>query len=186
MATSVLSTTNITLPSKVADGILTKARDASVIQMLSSSTPQTFGDVSNILFTKEPEAEFVGEGEAHGSMSAEFKPIQGITKKTHVTVRFSDEVTWADEDNQLKIIESVEDAAASALGRALDYAVIHGLNPASGTALAGVNGLAKQAKVRCTQKNSRPIMAHMQGNTTSSSVLEGEVFAVTSKYFWPF
>lgn len=145
MANNLLATTNLTIPKELADKIVTKARDASVIQALSPSVPQTFNDVSHVLFTKEPEAEFVGEGAAHSSMGVEFTPVQGTIKKAHVTVRMNDEVTWADEDSKLTILDSIADAGASALGRALDYAVIHGINPATGTAISGVTGLSANA-----------------------------------------
>lgn len=94
----VLSTKNIQLPREIASEIVTKARDASVIQTLSTAKPVLFQDTTNIFFSKEPEAEFVDEGGAHTSQRVEFKPIQGIIKKAHVTVRMNKEVQWADED----------------------------------------------------------------------------------------
>lgn len=101
---AALTTAKIVLPKEVAKGIVKKSRDASVIQTLSPATPMLFKDVSHVLFTKEPEAEFVAEGGNKGPSDVEFKPIPGEIHKAQVTVRLSDEVKWADEDSQLEII----------------------------------------------------------------------------------
>lgn len=141
----VLDSKHIQLPRSIADDIVSKTRDSSVIQTLSAARPVIFQDTTNVLFNKEPEAEFVDEGQAHKSMDVEFKAVQGVVRKAHVTVRFNKEVKWADEDNKLKILDTITDSAAAALGRALDYAVIHAVNPAAGVALTGVTALTAGA-----------------------------------------
>lgn len=140
-----LTTANIKLPTEVAKEILRKAQDSSTIQVLSPSTPALFKNVENVIFTKEPEAEFVGEGANKSSMDPEFKPVKGEIHKAQVTVRMSDEVRWADEDSQLGIIDAITDASAKAVGRALDYGVYHGINPATGAAVDGMTALTAGA-----------------------------------------
>lgn len=142
---AALTTAKIVLPKEVAKGIVKKSRDASVIQTLSPATPMLFKDVSHVLFTKEPEAEFVAEGGNKGPSDVEFKPIPGEIHKAQVTVRLSDEVKWADEDSQLEIIDAIIDASAAAVGRGLDYGVFHAINPATGTAAAGMTALTAGA-----------------------------------------
>ena len=142
---AALTTAKIVLPKEVAKGIVAKSRDASVIQTLSPATPMLFKDVSHVLFTKEPEAEFVAEGGNKGPSDVEFKPIPGEIHKAQVTVRLSDEVKWADEDSQLEIIDAITDASAAAVGRGLDYGVFHAINPATGTAAAGMTALTAGA-----------------------------------------
>lgn len=140
-----LTTANIKLPTEVAQEILRKAQDSSTIQVLSPSTPALFKNVENVIFTKEPEAEFVGEGASKSSMDPEFTPVKGEIHKAQVTVRMSDEVRWADEDSQLGIIDAITDASAKAVGRALDYGVYHGINPATGTSVEGMTTLTAGA-----------------------------------------
>lgn len=140
-----LTTANIKLPTEVAQEILRKAQDSSTIQVLSPSTPALFKNVENVIFTKEPEAEFVGEGASKSSMDPEFTPVKGEIHKAQVTVRMSDEVRWADEDSQLGIIDAITDASAKAVGRALDYGVYHGINPATGTSVEGMTALTARA-----------------------------------------
>lgn len=144
---ALIDTTKITLPKEVAQGIINKARDTSVIQTLSSATPMMFKDMSHILFTKEPEAEFVGEGKEKGNANAEFKPVPGTIHKAQVTVRLTDEVKWVDEDSQLGIIDAITDASAAAVGRALDYGILHGISPATGAAVDGMDALTAGAAV---------------------------------------
>lgn len=142
---AALDTTKITLPTEVAGDILRKAQGTSTIQTLSPSQPALFRNVENVLFTKEPEAQFVGEGEAKAGMSPEFAPVKGEIHKAQVTVRMNEEVRWADEDNQLKIIEAITDSASKALGRALDYGVYHAVNPSTGEAVSTMTALTAGA-----------------------------------------
>ena len=71
MAAAAVTTSKIILPKEVAKGIVAKSRNTSVIQTLSPSSPMLFKDVSHILFTKEPEAEFVEEGGSKSGMDIE-------------------------------------------------------------------------------------------------------------------
>ncbi len=142
---AALKTTDISLPKKVAEDIVTKVRDNSTIQALSAATPSLFVDVDHILFTQEPEAEFVGEGIQKSPTPVSFDPVSGKIHKAQVTVRMSDEVKWAAEDNQVRIIDAITDAAGSAMGRALDYGVFHGINPLTGTAVSDMTALTAGA-----------------------------------------
>ncbi len=142
---AALTTAHITLPTEVAKEILRKAQNTSTIQTLSPSTPALFKNVENVMFTKEPEAEFVGEGAQKSGMEPKFEPVKGEIHKAQVTVRMSDEVRWADEDSQLGIIDAITDASAKAVGRALDYGVYHAVNPATGAAVSGMTALTAGA-----------------------------------------
>ncbi len=140
-----ITTSKITLPKEVAQGIVSKARDTSTIQTLSPSTPMLFKDVSHVLFTKEPEAQFVAEGGQKAPSDATFTPVAGEIHKAQVTVRLSDEVKWADEDSQLGVVDAITDASAAAVGRALDYGVYHAIDPSTGAAVPGMTALTAGA-----------------------------------------
>lgn len=142
---AAITTKNITLPKEVAQQVVTKARDTSTIAALSPSTPMLFKDMTHVLFSKEPEAEFVGEGAQKSASDAEFTPVQGEIHKAQVTVRLSDEVKWADEDSKLGIVDAIVDASAAAIGRALDYGIYHAINPSTGTAVSGMTALTAGA-----------------------------------------
>lgn len=139
------NTTNIKLPVEIAKDLVSKVADTSVIQTLSASSPAIFANRASILFTQDPEAEIVGESTQHSSQSVGLKPVDHIIKKLSVTVRFSNEVQWADEDSQLQIVDAIVDKSAAALGRGLDYLVFHALNPATGMAASGLTALTADA-----------------------------------------
>lgn len=141
------NTTNIKLPVEIAKDLVSKVADTSVIQTLSASSPAIFANRASILFTQDPEAEIVGESTQHSSQTVGLKPVDHIVKKLSVTVRFSDEVKWADEDSQLQIVDAIVDKSAAALGRGLDYLVFHALNPATGMAASGLTALTADATV---------------------------------------
>ena len=136
----------IALPRDVAQGIVKKAKNTSTIQTLSPASPMLFKDVEHLVFTKEPEAEFVAEGGRKSASEAKIDPVPGGIHKAQVTVRLSNEVEWADEDNQLQIIDAVTEASARAVGRALDYGVYHAINPNTGTAISTMTALTAGAK----------------------------------------
>lgn len=164
-----IDTGKITLPREVAQDIVTKARDTSTIQTLSASTPMLFKDVSHILFTREPEAEFVAEGGQKSSSSAEFKPVAGQIHKAQVTIRMSDEVKWADEDSQLGIVDAIVDASSVAVGRALDYGIYHAVDPSTGGAVPSMTALTAGA-------------AAVTSTTDPSADLDSLVEAVNEQY----
>lgn len=142
---AAITTASIALPTEVAQEIMRKAQNTSTIQTLSPGAPALFKNVENVLFTKEPEAEFVGEGAQKSGADPAFEPVKGEIHKAQVTVRMSDEVRWADEDSQLGIIDAITDASAKAVGRALDYGVYHAVNPATGAAVKGMTALTAGA-----------------------------------------
>lgn len=139
------NTSNIKLPVEIAKDLVSKVADTSVIQTLSASSPAIFANRASILFTQDPEAEIVGESTQHSSQTVGLKPVDHTIKKLSVTVRFSNEVQWADEDSQLQIVDAIVDKSAAALGRGLDYLVFHALNPATGMAASGLTALTAGA-----------------------------------------
>src|SRR5690606_10647757 len=64
--------------------------------------------------------------------------------KAQVTMRFNEEVQWADEDYQLGVLQQLADKAAPALARALDLGIYHGINPLTGTSFAPITKYISQ------------------------------------------
>src|SRR3954466_10862118 len=100
------------LPRNIADGIVAKSRAPSVVASLSGQTPQRFGNTDIITFNNIPKAEFVGEGAQKSSTTGDFGYVTATPKKAQVTMRFNQEVKWADEDYQLGILATLGDAGA--------------------------------------------------------------------------
>lgn len=131
---AVLGTSNITLPKNIAAGMWSKAQTGSVVAALSGSEPMQFGNVDVMTFNTPPRAEYVGEGANKASSSVAFGVKTITPKKVQLTLRFNEEVQWADEDYQIGVLQTMGDAGAVALARALDLGVIHRINPLTGTA----------------------------------------------------
>ena len=130
-----LSTTDaaVLMPRTIADGMITDTRTTSVVAQLSNREPMRFGEVDYITFNDFPKAEFVEEGADKASTTGGFGAVTAKPHKAQVTMRFNQEVQWADEDYQLGVLQSLGSAGSTALSRALDLGLIHRINPLTGT-----------------------------------------------------
>lgn len=119
----------IVMPTQVVDLISKKVQEQSFVAALCPSEPETFVQTDYAMWTKDPEGEFVGEGKAKSSDEFKIEPTQGKLHKFQVTVRVDDEVKWADEDNQLQILNKLYNKIGAAKARGLDYGLGHAINP---------------------------------------------------------
>lgn len=122
----------VLLPEQIADGIVQEAKSTSVVARLSKAEPMRFGDTKIITFNKFPRMEFVDENTDKSPTEVEFGSVSAKPHKGQVTLRFSEEVLWADEDYQLNVLQQLGDAGKVALSRGLDLGLIHRLQPLTG------------------------------------------------------
>ena len=135
---AVLATSGITLPKNIADGMFKKAQTGSAIAALSGAEPQKFGEVTYMTLTGRPKAELVAEGANKADTNATFGTKIATPHKFQVTMRFNEEVQWADEDYQIGVLQTLADEGGLALSRALDLGGFHGINPLPGTVAASI------------------------------------------------
>jgi HK97 family phage major capsid protein len=135
---AILATSGITLPKNIAAGVWQKATTGSTIAQLSGAEPMQFGDVTVMTFNQAPRAEYVGEGANKAPSTVAFGTKTVTPKKVQVTLRFNEEVQWADEDYQLGVLTTVGNAMGDSLARALDLGVYHAINPLTGTPVASI------------------------------------------------
>lgn len=140
-----MDTTKIKLPVEVTQAIINKVGNTSTIAALSPSTPQLFLNEDYIVFNGAAEAEVVAEGQQKSSYAQEASSITGKKFKVQCTTRVTEELKWADEDNRLEIISSIQEDQTKAIARALDYVIYHAINPKSGTKLDGYDALTATA-----------------------------------------
>lgn len=140
-----MDTTKIKLPVEVTQAIINKVGDTSTIAALSPSTPQLFLNEDYIVFNGAAEAEVVAEGQQKNSYEQTASSITGKKFKVQCTTRVTEELKWADEDNRLEIISSIQEDQTKAIARALDYVIYHAINPKSGTTLDGYTALTAGA-----------------------------------------
>lgn len=140
-----MDTTKIKLPVEVTQAIINKVGNTSTIAALSPSTPQLFLNEDYIVFNGAAEAEVVAEGQEKSSYAQEASSITGKKFKVQCTTRVTEELKWADEDNRLEIISSIQEDQTKAIARALDYVIYHAINPKSGESLSGYTALTTGA-----------------------------------------
>lgn len=132
-----LATSGLTLPKHLASGMWSKTQTGSTVSALSGSEPMQFGETQLMTFTTPPKAEYVAEGANKGYTDPAFGTKTVSPRKVQVTMRFNEEVQWADEAYQLGVLSTLADAGGTALARALDLGVYHAINPLTGVALSG-------------------------------------------------
>ncbi len=151
-------TRKIKLPGEAVTVLLNKVKDTSTIAALSPSAPQKFSDKTYLVFNPSTEAEVVAEGAKKSGSDIDITPVVAKRVKVVTTTRVSDELKWADEDNQLEIVENILSDQTAAIGRALDYVAYHAINPKTGQALPDYTSLVSQASVvNATESGSADI-----------------------------
>lgn len=123
------------MPREIADGMVKKTLSTSTIAKLSAQEPMCFGKTDIITFNDLPRAQFVEENGDKESTSGSFGSVTAAPHKAQVTMRFSQEVQWADDEHQLGVLRTLASAGADALSRALDLGVFHRINPLNGQAI---------------------------------------------------
>lgn len=172
-------TTKVALPKSVVTTVLNKVKDASTIAALSPSTPQKFADSTYLVFNPTAEAEVIAEGAKKSGSEISTDPVVAKRVKVVTTTRVSDELKWADEDNQLEIVSNIIADQTAAIGRALDYVVYHAVNPKTGLALDGYTALTAGANsITATDDPSADI------DSMTDAVLDYDIngFALSRKF----
>lgn len=137
MAVLTTSSDGFNVPVQILDPWLKRVANGSVVSALSPNIPMKFGKGEAFTFGTD-EAEYVGEGQNKGD--SEFTSTTQTVEpfKFHKTVRMTEEVLWADEDHQMGVVEQILNEIQPSLSRALDYGVIHGINPKTGQTVAAM------------------------------------------------
>lgn len=136
---ATFATSSITIPTQMLDPFLGQIQNGSSVAALSTQLPMKFGTGSTMTFDIG-EAEYVGEGANKGASTVTPTTKTVTPKKFHKTLRFNEEVLWADEDHQLGIVQEILDQIAPSLARALDFGIFHEINPTGGAVVAAMNG----------------------------------------------
>lgn len=136
---ATFATGSLTIPKQKIEPWLGKIKGGSVVASLSTPVPMTYGEGESWTFDIG-EAEYVAEGAQKGqsTVTPTTKSIKPF--KFHKTLRFNEEVLWADEDRRLEVIDEILDLIQPALSRALDFGVIHEVNPTGGAVVTAMNG----------------------------------------------
>lgn len=131
----------IQLPEELVTEIYSKAKGHSSLAKLSANQPLPFNGEKQFVFSLPGEASIVAEGAA--------KPNSGDATMTGVVIRpikfiyqtrVSDEFMKASDEARLPYLETFGVGFAAKIGRALDIAAMHGLNPKDSTPVQDLAG----------------------------------------------
>lgn len=149
MTQSVFSTEQLKplLPREILQGIVRDIQSTSTLAKLSGKEPMKFGKADIAVLNGHPKLEFVGEGEEKSSTSFGYDSVSVVPHKAQVTLRYTNEVLWADKDYQLGVISEVAKEAQVAASRGLDLGLYHAINPLTGQKTTFENYLAKTTNV---------------------------------------
>ena len=147
MALITTNTVKVLLPRELDMSMLQDTRKTSTVAKLSAREAQRFGEKEYPIFNDLPKAEFVEEGAQKASTNIGFTTVKSTPKKAQVTLRFNEEVMWADEDYQLGVLSEVAAAGSVALSRALDLGIYHKVNPLTGATIATWTAVTDSTKV---------------------------------------
>src|SRR5690242_15320328 len=141
---ATLTTSSLNLPDEILDPWLGKVQYGSSVAALLNSIPPKFGQGHSMIFDIG-EAEYVVEGANKGASTVTPTTVTTKPFKYHKTVRWTEEVKWADDDEKVNVVSQVLVLIQPALSRALDIGVYHGINPTGGAAVAAMTAYLDQA-----------------------------------------
>ena len=132
------------LPPPMANTIMREAYGASVVGQLAGSIPMPITGTAMAFRTGDPVAGVVGEGE--------LKPVMkvGVGTKTATPIKVATVAYWSKEarmSNPLAYLDMVEQEARDAIAKAIDLAVLHGIDGVTGNKIEGKEYVTKSKNV---------------------------------------
>lgn len=141
--------TSTGFPSELIKEVFVAAQGKSSIAKLAKQTPIAFSGTDVMVFTMDGEVNLVGEGAAKGEHTGGNDPVKMVPLKIEYGQRVSDEFLKCSDEKRLDIMTGFKDGFAKKIARGLDIMVMHGTNPATGSAsaLIGTNSLDTNTNV---------------------------------------
>lgn len=134
---NITKSTNLFSPELVTE-VFAKVNGHSALAKLSAQTPISFVGNDTMVFTMDGEASIVGEGENKPAGDAAFTPVTITPIKFVYQHRLTDEFVNMSEEQQIPYLTAFTDGFAKKMARALDIAAMHGVNPATDSAVTAI------------------------------------------------
>ena len=128
--------TSAGFPSELIKEVFVNAQGHSSLAKLSGQEPLAFSGTDIMVFTLDGEVNLVAEGAAKGAHTGENTAIKMVPLKIEYGARVSDEFLRCSEEKQLDYLNGFKEGFARKIARGLDIMVMHGTNPATGSASA--------------------------------------------------
>lgn len=166
--------TSTGFPSELIKEVFVAANGKSSIAKLADQTPIAFSGTDVMVFTMDGEVNLVGEGAAKGQHTGENNAVKMVPLKIEYGQRVSDEFIKCSEEKQLEYLDGFKTGFAKKIARGLDIMVMHGVNPATGSAsaLIGTNSLDTNTDVNTV--TYVPATPDPEGNIASAVAALGD------------
>ena len=142
--------TSTNFPHELVREVFTGAKGKSSIAKLAEQTPIAFSGTDVMVFSMSGEVNLVAEGGKKGSHSGSNDTIKMVPLKIEYGQRVSDEFIRCSEEKQLEYLRAFSESFAGKIARGLDIMVMHGTNPATGTAATAIGTNAFDTNVNVT------------------------------------
>lgn len=142
--------TSTNFPHELVREVFTGAKGKSSIAKLAEQTPIAFSGTDVMVFSMSGEVNLVAEGGKKGSHSGSNDTIKMVPLKIEYGQRVSDEFVRCSEEKQLEYLRAFSESFAGKIARGLDIMVMHGTNPATGTAATAIGTNAFDTNVNVT------------------------------------
>lgn len=179
-----LTTSDVTLPSQIVDGIVEKTKHGSTAAALSGQDPMRFGDATIVTFDDDLTAEFVDEGAAKSADSASPGAVVATPRKAVVNFRTSREFLVAEEDYQLGVLDKFEEKCARALARALDLGAYYRINPRTGNAISAWTNYLNLTDHRVTMGDDADLDVEEAAGLVIGDSVTPTGIALDTSYAW--
>lgn len=137
-------------PHELVRDVFTGAKGKSSIAKLAEQTPIAFSGTDVMVFSMSGEVNLVAEGGKKGSHSGSNDTIKMVPLKIEYGQRVSDEFIRCSEEKQLDYLKAFSESFAGKIARGLDIMVMHGINPATGSAATAIGTNAFDTNVSVT------------------------------------
>ena len=142
--------TSTKFPHELVREVFTGAKGKSSIAKLAEQTPIAFSGTDVMVFSMSGEVNLVAEGGKKGSHSGSNDTIKMVPLKIEYGQRVSDEFIRCSEEKQLDYLRAFSESFAGKIARGLDIMVMHGINPATGSAATAIGTNAFDTNVSVT------------------------------------
>lgn len=123
-------------PQELVTEMFDKTKGHSALAKLSGQTPIAFSGNTVFTFSVDSEASVVGEGAQKPAGGTTIEPVVIKPIKLVYQSRVTDEFLKCADEKRLEHLRNHAEGFAKKIGRAIDITAFHGVNPATGLAVA--------------------------------------------------
>ena len=166
--------TSTSFPHELVKDVFVAAQGKSSIAKLAKQTPIAFSGTDVMVFSLDGEVNLVGENAAKGEHTGGNDTVKMVPLKIEYGQRVSDEFVKCSEEKQLEYLKAFNEGFSKKIARGLDIIVLHGTNPATGSAsaLIGTNSFDTTTDVNTV--TYVPATPDPEGNVESAVAALGD------------